>query len=65
MAKCVDCGKETNNTVWEPNIFEKVPLCESCRDNNYAKCEVCGQYYPLEEMNAEHTMCHTCEENNS
>lgn len=63
MAKCVDCGKETNNTVWEPNISKNVPLCECCRDNNYAKCEICGQYYALEEMNDEHTMCRICEEN--
>lgn len=45
MAKCLICKKETTKTVYEPNVNEEIPLCDVCRENEFSKCSICGQYY--------------------
>lgn len=45
MAKCLICKKETLKTVYEPNVHEMVPLCDECKEKEFSKCIVCGQYY--------------------
>lgn len=60
MEKCVDCGCETKDMVWEFNIGELVPLCKGCQNDNYRKCKVCGQYYPKDEVGEEIELCESC-----
>ena len=60
MGKCVDCGAKTNHTVYEPNICEKIPLCNYCRDMFYHKCKRCGQYYITKEINLVTLICNNC-----
>lgn len=60
MAKCNDCGAETKNMVWEPNICREIPLCNYCKDAFYRKCKICGQYYPLKELNLVTLVCRNC-----
>lgn len=60
MAKCHDCGAETKNTVWEPNICEHIPLCNYCKDAFYQRCKICGQYYPLGKINQVTSICDCC-----
>ena len=63
MVKCVDCGAETKNMVYDPNICKEVPLCNYCKDTFYRKCKICGQYYGLKEINLITLICNNCEGN--
>lgn len=62
MAKCIDCGAETKNTVYELNIGGQVHLCNYCKDAFYRKCKICGQYYGLKEIDTVKMICNYCKE---
>ena len=44
MSKCVICGAETKGMVYDPNIGDKVPLCDDCRNTHFQKCKICGEH---------------------
>lgn len=49
---CDDCGEHYNelNTAYDSNGNE-VHVCDSCLDDEYQYCEVCGRYYVNDRMN--------------
>ena len=64
---CEDCGEIVSATylVYNRSGNERY-VCADCRDENYAHCSICGNYFPeddVETMEDERTMCRTCREN--
>ena len=61
MGKCAFCGTETNDMV-NDNIGGKSYLCNRCQ-SDFEKCEICGEYFLVEEL-TENGTCNSCYENN-
>ena len=50
---CDSCEEDVHrdNVYWARNRYgDEIPLCEYCRDSNYTYCEVCGDYYPNDDV---------------
>jgi hypothetical protein len=50
MGKCVLCGTQTTKVAWNMETGEFYHLCDTCRDNKYARCSVCGVSYHKDEL---------------
>ncbi len=49
---CDDCGEPCSdlNTAYD-NEGHEIQVCDSCLENNFQYCEVCGRYHDNESMN--------------
>lgn len=60
MGKCVCCGSPTVKTVYDRGMCDDVALCENCREERFAQCSVCGDYFYREDM--KNGRCEYCRE---
>lgn len=62
MGKCVLCGTPTVKTAWDMNTGEFFALCETCKEKEFEKCSVCGEYRYKDEL--VDGKCEYCREEN-
>lgn len=48
--KCNYCGKENTDLCLTPGDGEGMWVCEDCYNNEFAPCEICGNYIPSDEL---------------
>lgn len=58
MAACILCGKNTEATIYEPNVCKDFPLCDECR-RQFEQCTGCGGYCYPEELDG--GKCENCQ----
>lgn len=74
MQKCLECGKvfeddeiahwqEIRGEFWGEPAYEDVSGCPYCQGDyeEAIKCESCGQYFTLDELDENH-LCENCRE---
>ena len=50
LRECPDCGEIYHRTDMYYIDFIDRYVCESCLENNYSRCECCGEYFPNDEV---------------
>lgn len=59
-AKCCHCGKRHDWDVYEDSMYRGKTLCQTCYEEYYGFCNVCGDLYLYDDMN-ENNICGGCQ----
>lgn len=61
--KCEYCGKYHKSTIYNAMVDdEPIEICETCRNDEFFQCEVCGEVIINSENNGQ-DICYRCDEN--